>query len=72
MAAGGMHDKIEGGFFRYATTREWNVPHYEKMLEDNAELLAVYAEAHRTFPEAGYDRVVRDVVRWMDTVLWRE
>ncbi len=72
MAAGGMHDKIEGGFFRYATTREWNVPHYEKMLEDNAELLAVYAEAHRTFPEAGYDRVARDVVRWMDTVLWRE
>src|SRR5438093_752371 len=70
MAASGMHDTIEGGFFRYATTREWNVPHYEKMLEDNAELLAVYAEAHRTFPEAGYDRVVRDVVRWMDTVLW--
>jgi uncharacterized protein YyaL (SSP411 family) len=71
MAASGMHDKIEGGFFRYATTREWEVPHYEKMLEDNAELLAVYAEAHRTFPQAGYDRVVRDVVRWMDTVLWR-
>jgi len=72
MAASGMHDKIEGGFFRYATTREWEIPHYEKMLEDNAELLAVYAEAHRTFPEAGYDRVVRDVVRWMDTVLWRD
>ena len=72
MAASGMHDTIEGGFFRYATTREWNVPHYEKMLEDNADLLAVYAEAHRTFPEAGYDRVVRDVVRWMDTVLWRD
>ncbi|MEO8633410.1 MAG: DUF255 domain-containing protein [Chloroflexota bacterium] len=72
MAEGGMHDKIEGGFFRYATTREWQTPHYEKMLEDNAELLAVYAEAHRTFPEAGYDRVVRDVVRWMDTVLWRD
>jgi uncharacterized protein YyaL (SSP411 family) len=72
MAASGMHDKIEGGFFRYATTREWEIPHYEKMLEDNAELLAVYAEAHRTFPQAGYDRVVRDVVRWMDTVLWRD
>lgn len=72
MAASGMHDKIEGGFFRYATTREWEIPHYEKMLEDNAELLAVYAEADRTFPEAGYDRVVHDVVRWMDTVLWRD
>jgi uncharacterized protein YyaL (SSP411 family) len=72
MAASGMHDRIEGGFFRYATTREWEIPHYEKMLEDNAELLAVYAEAHRTFPQAGYDRVVRDVVRWMDAVLWRD
>ncbi|HUG06106.1 MAG TPA: DUF255 domain-containing protein [Candidatus Limnocylindria bacterium] len=72
MAASGMHDKIEGGFFRYATTREWEIPHYEKMLEDNAELLSVYSEAHRTFPEAGYDRVVRDIVRWMDTLLWRD
>src|SRR5687767_11494132 len=72
MATSGMHDKIEGGFFRYATTREWEIPHYEKMLEDNSELLAMYVEAHRTFPQAGYDRVVRDIVRWIDTVLWRE
>ncbi|MBA3376935.1 MAG: thioredoxin domain-containing protein, partial [Actinobacteria bacterium] len=67
MAAGGMYDQVEGGFFRYSTTREWTIPHYEKMLEDNAELLLIYAEAHRSFPQAGYDRVVRDVVRWMDT-----
>src|SRR5438093_194509 len=40
------------------------------MLEDNAELLAAFAEAHRSFPAAGYDRVVRDVVRWMDATLW--
>jgi len=72
MAAGGMYDQVEGGFFRYSTTRQWQIPHYEKMLEDNAELLAVYAEAHRSFSTAGYDRVVRDVVRWMDSVLWRE
>ena len=71
MAGGGMYDHIEGGFFRYATTRQWEIPHYEKMLEDNADLLALYAEAHRTFPTAGYDRVVRDVIRWMDTVLWQ-
>jgi uncharacterized protein YyaL (SSP411 family) len=71
MAGSGMYDHIEGGFFRYATTRQWEIPHYEKMLEDNADLLAIYAEAHRTFPTAGYDRVVRDVIRWMDTVLWQ-
>jgi uncharacterized protein YyaL (SSP411 family) len=72
MAAGGMYDQVEGGFFRYSTTRQWEIPHYEKMLEDNAELLAIYAEAHRSFPTAGYDRVVRDAIRWMDTVLWQE
>jgi len=71
MAAGGMYDHVEGGFFRYATTRQWEIPHYEKMLEDNAELLAIYAEAHRSFPTAGYDRIVRDVIRWMDAVLWQ-
>ena len=71
MAGGGMYDHVAGGFFRYATTRQWDIPHYEKMLEDNAELLFVYAEAHRSFPTAGYDRVVRDVVRWMDAVLWQ-
>lgn len=72
MASGGMYDALEGGFFRYSTTRAWGIPHYEKMLEDNAELLWIYAEAHRTFPSAGYDRVARDVIRWMDAVLWRE
>ena len=70
MAGGGMYDQVAGGFFRYSTTRQWQIPHYEKMLEDNAELLAIYAEAHRLFPDAGYDRVVRDVIRWMDDVLW--
>ncbi len=70
MAGGGMYDTVEGGFFRYSTTRQWQVPHYEKMLEDNAELLRVYSEAHELFPTAGYDRVVRDVIRWMDASLW--
>ena len=72
MASGGMYDGLEGGFFRYSTTRAWGIPHFEKMLEDNAELLSIYSEAHRTFPSAGYDRIVRDVMRWMDAVLWRD
>jgi uncharacterized protein YyaL (SSP411 family) len=71
MASGGMYDHVEGGFFRYSTTRQWEIPHYEKMLEDNADLLAIYAEAHRSFPTAGYDGIVRDVIRWMDAVLWQ-
>ena len=39
MAGGGLYDDVEGGFFRYATQRDWSVPHYEKMLEDNARLV---------------------------------
>ena len=72
MAGGGMHDPIEGGFFRYATTRQWQIPHYEKMLEDNADLLWIYSEAHRVFPGAGYDRIARDGIRWMDASLWMD
>lgn len=71
MKRSGMYDHVEGGFFRYATQRDWNVPHYEKMLEDNAELLAVYSDAHRAFPDRGHDAVVRDIIRWMDAVLYR-
>jgi len=69
MAAGGMYDQLEGGFFRYSTNRDWSVPHYEKMLEDNAGLLAVYAEASRILESAEYERVARDVYRFMDTVM---
>jgi uncharacterized protein YyaL (SSP411 family) len=47
MASGGMYDHVGGGFHRYATDREWTVPHFEKMLYDNAELPRVYLAAHR-------------------------
>ena len=44
MARGGMYDHVEGGFFRYSTTRDWTVPHFEKMAEDHAGLLRVLAQ----------------------------
>jgi hypothetical protein len=67
----GMYDHVAGGFFRYSTMRNWDAPHYEKMLEDNADLLAIYADAHATFPDAGYDATMRDVIRWMDASLYQ-
>ncbi len=45
MAASGLRDPVEGGFFRYATRRDWSEPHYERMLYDNAQLLDAYARA---------------------------
>jgi len=48
MSKGGIYDKVEDGFFRYSTTRDWSIPHFEKMAEDNARLLEVYLNAYRT------------------------
>jgi uncharacterized protein YyaL (SSP411 family) len=48
MAAGGMYDHVEGGFFRYSTTQDWSVPHFEKMLEDHAGLIGGLAAAGMT------------------------
>jgi uncharacterized protein YyaL (SSP411 family) len=64
MASGGTYDHVEGGFFRYSTTQDWSVPHYEKMLEDHAGL--VHALSLARMPDVlatttGYlDRVLRD------------
>ena len=64
MAGGGMYDHVEGGFFRYSTTQDWSVPHFEKMLEDHAGLIADLALAGMTSvldSATGYlDRVLRD------------
>jgi len=45
MGTGGMYDHVEGGWFRYSTTRDWSIPHFEKMLEDHAKLLVTYLHA---------------------------
>jgi uncharacterized protein YyaL (SSP411 family) len=54
MSRGGMYDHVEGGFFRYSTTRDWSVPHFEKMAEDHAGLLRVLSHAVRTTRNAQF------------------
>jgi uncharacterized protein len=66
MACGGIHDQIGGGFHRYSTDAMWLVPHFEKMLYDNAALAQLYAETAALVPEAGFERVAR---RTLDFVL---
>lgn len=70
MAGGGLYDPVEGGFFRYSTTRDWRVPHYEKMLEDNARLLEVYLQAAAVTGEPRYEGVARDVLRYLEENLY--
>lgn len=63
MRDGGLRDPVEGGFFRYATRRDWSEPHYERMLTDNALLLRAYAEAGDRDTADGVVAFLRDVLR---------
>ena len=65
MAAGGIHDQLAGGFARYGVDRAWVVPHFEKMLYDNAQLLAVYARWAARFEDAQAAGVARGVADFL-------
>ena len=65
MAAGGIYDHLGGGFHRYSTERTWTVPHFEKMLYDNAQLVEVYAEAYRLKPNEFYRRVIAETLAFV-------
>ena len=66
MARGGLYDQLGGGFHRYATDREWRVPHFEKMLYDNGSLLEVYARAWTLLGDPELARVVRETVTFLE------
>ncbi len=66
MADGGIYDHVGGGFHRYSVDERWVVPHFEKMLYDNAGLLANYVHAWQSFPYPVFSTVVRETVAWMD------
>jgi len=66
MAAGGIYDQIGGGFHRYSTERTWTVPHFEKMLYDNAQLLELYANAYRITKNPTYARIIRETQTFID------
>ena len=65
MAAGGIHDHVGGGFHRYSIDRYWHVPHFEKMLYDNAQLAEIYAEAFLQTNNIHYRNVADGIVRFV-------
>ena len=65
MAAGGIYDQLGGGFARYSTDAQWLVPHFEKMLYDNAQLINLYLDAYLLSGEASHAAVVRDIIRYV-------
>ncbi len=69
MTDGGMYDHVEGGFFRYSTTRDWSVPHFEKMTEDHAGLLRVLAALTRTTRNDRFRGTLISALEYVRTVL---
>ena len=66
MATGGMYDQLGGGFARYSVDERWLVPHFEKMLYDNAQLVRLYLHAFQMTGEARFERVVRETLAYLE------
>lgn len=66
MAKGGMYDLAGGGFARYSVDKEWFVPHFEKMLYDNAQLMSLYSEAYRSTKDEVFKEIVYQTAEWLD------
>ena len=69
MSGGGMYDHVEGGFFRYSTTRDWSVPHFEKMTEDHAALLRILATLVRLTHNDSFRKTLLSALSYIRTVL---
>lgn len=67
MAMGGIYDQIGGGFARYSVDQYWFVPHFEKMLYDNAQLLSLYAEAYTLTKDEEFKTVINETFEWLQT-----
>jgi hypothetical protein len=69
MAMGGVYDHLAGGFHRYSVDERWVVPHFEKMLYDNTELLRNYVHGFQTFVRQDFLETARQIVDWLDTTM---
>lgn len=69
MAGGGIYDQLGGGFSRYATDAKWQVPHFEKMLYDNAQLVSLYAKAFQTTGHERYRKVLEETLAFIEREL---
>ena len=72
MALGGINDHIAGGFYRYSTDPEWKIPHFEKMLYDNAQALSLYSKAYTIFKKIEYKNVVWETIDFLKNEMKNE
>src|SRR5271157_1950216 len=69
MARGGVYDQFAGGFHRYSVDERWVVPHFEKMLYDNTELLRNYVHGFQSFVREDFLRIAQEIVGWLDSTM---
>ncbi len=69
MAAGGMYDHVGGGFHRYSTDGQWKVPHFEKMLYNQAQLTRAYLRAYEATGDEAFADTVRDILRYVHEIM---
>ncbi|MCL7763753.1 thioredoxin domain-containing protein [Polaribacter sp. Z014] len=69
MAFGGIYDQINGGFSRYSTDKKWHIPHFEKMLYDNAQLVSLYAKAYQNDKKELYKTVIEETLDFVKNEL---
>jgi uncharacterized protein YyaL (SSP411 family) len=72
MASRGLFDHVNGGFFRYCLDREWNSPHFEKMLSDNALLLSTFSRSWRKYQNPQDKKVIEQTLQWIDNEMGTE
>ncbi len=65
MSNGGIYDQLGGGFARYSTDIMWKVPHFEKMLYDNAQLVSLYSEAYKNYGDENYKRIIEETLEYV-------
>jgi uncharacterized protein YyaL (SSP411 family) len=69
MARGGVYDQLAGGFHRYSVDEQWIVPHFEKMLYDNTELLRNYVHGFQSLVRPEFLEIAKQIVHWLDTTM---
>ena len=69
MARGGVYDQLAGGFHRYSVDERWVVPHFEKMLYDNTELLRNYVHGYQSFVRQDFQETAVEIVAWLDATM---
>ena len=65
MANGGIYDQLGGGFCRYSVDERWNIPHFEKMLYDNGQLLFLYCDGWQMSKDGRYQQIIEETVAWL-------